>query len=267
MTLTVAETDGTARRVLRTDRVRIDGLALRVRTLGDATAPGPAGGVRRDFVMVHGLGASSATFEHLAGRLRHAGTVHLLDLPGFAHVPRPAGSLGIEDLARLVTCWAERAGVAGATFVGHSMGTQVVGEILAASPGTASHAVLVGPTVDDAAPTAPRQLLRLARSVLFESHGARAVMLRAYAECGPRWYLAELRRMLPHRLADRLAGVDVPVLVVRGEHDHVAPPAWVAHLAAVAPHGSAVTVPGAAHAAMHTHAREVADLVLEHVRR
>ena len=267
MTLLVREPPAPTGTRVRVDRLRIGGLALRVSTVRGRTAPDRPGPDHRDFVLVHGLGSSSATFGPLARRLASAGTVHLLDLPGFARVPRPPHGLAMEDLARLVTRWAAHAGVQGATYVGHSMGTQVVTEVVAAAPGLGSHLVLVGPTVEERARTVPRQMLHLAQSTAFESNRLRGLLLRAYAECGPRWYVHELRHMMRHPLEDRLRLVDVPVLVVRGEHDRVAPAPWVELLAGAAPRGRAVTVPGAAHAATYDHGREVGDLVLEHVAR
>lgn len=247
----------------RVARLRVDGLPLRTTTY-DAD-PRSVADAPRHVVLVHGLGASSATFAHLAGHLRRHATVHTLDLPGFGRVPRPPHPLGMDDLGRLVVRWAERTGVRDAVLVGHSMGAQVVAEVLAASPGTGSHGVLVGPTVDDAAATARRQMGRLAASCVAEPPHVLATLARTSLECGVRWYTTELTRMLEHRTADALRDVHVPVLVVRGEHDRVAPAGWVERLARVAPHGRAVTLPGAAHNAMQSHAREVAELVLAHV--
>lgn len=254
-------TDGVVR------RLRVDGVALRTRTLPHDPAPDAPPTPGRDVVLVHGLGASSATFARMAPHLTGVGAVHLLDLPGFARVPRAGAAPRIEDLARLVTRWAQERGLHGAVLVGHSMGAQVVAEVAAATPGVASHVVLVGPVVDDRADTVTRQMVRLAASTAFEPHRTRAVLLRGVVQCGPRWYAAVLRQMLEHPVADRVRVVTVPVLVVRGEHDRVAPADWVARLAAAAPDGRAVTVAGAAHAAVHGRGRQVADLVLEHVRR
>lgn len=256
----------------RTVRVPRTGAALPVRRehvggLDVRTWTADEGGAGPDVVLVHGLGTSAATFERLVPHLTPAATVHLLDLPGFARVPRPREPLGVADLAALVATWVERAGLDRPTLVGHSMGTQVVAEAAAAHPGTASGVVLVGPTVDEEGRTATRQLVRLAGSSVHESGGARRVVLRGYVECGPRWYLATLRGMLEHRMEDRLPYVDVPVLVVRGERDRVAPESWTRRLAALAPQGRAVTVPGAAHVAMYSHADRVADLVLAHAAR
>jgi pimeloyl-ACP methyl ester carboxylesterase len=243
---------------------RIDGLTLRAWTLA-STSPDQPAEDRRDVVLVHGLGASSAYFEHLAQHLARTGTVHVLDLPGFARVPRPAERLEVEDLAHLVAQWTERVGLLRPTLLGHSMGAQVVTEVVASAPGTFSGLVLVGPTTDAGGRSAPRQMLRLARSSVHDSPELQRVLLRSYAECGPRWYVRQMGAMLRHRIEERLPDVDVPVLLVRGEKDHVAPADWAELLATTAPRGRVVTVPGAGHAVMYDHAREVSDLVREHV--
>ncbi|MBD7917724.1 alpha/beta fold hydrolase [Cellulomonas sp. Sa3CUA2] len=242
---------------------RIDGLVLRARTLRDTT-DAPSDDVRADTVLVHGLGASSASFEPLARHLARAGTVHLLDLPGFGRLPRPRHRLEVEELAAVVAGWLQRTGVERPVLVGHSMGAQVVAEVAAAAPASVSGVVLVGPTTDLEGRSAVRQMLRLARSSVHESTAARAVLLRSYVECGPRWYVSELRAMLGHRVEERLGEVRAPLLVVRGEHDRVTPAPWAALLADAAPYGRAATVPGAGHAVMYDRAREVADLVLGH---
>lgn len=239
---------------------RLDGLHVRSWTL-----PGPAG--RPHLVLVHGLGTSSATFERLAAQLARHTTVHLLDLPGFARLPRPAGSLEVAELAEVVLAWVRCAGLDRPVLVGHSMGAQVVVEAAVRGPGRVAGLVLVGPTTDPQARSLPHQLVRLLRSARYESWSARAVVARGYVECGPRWFAREARATVRHRIAERVRSVEVPVLVVRGEHDRVAPPGWAADLVAAAPHGSSATLPGAGHAVAYDEPRAVADLVLTHLAR
>jgi pimeloyl-ACP methyl ester carboxylesterase len=61
------------------------------------------------------------------------------------------------------------------------------------------------------------------------------------------------------------SSIGVPGLVVRGEraHPYIARSAEI--LSGAMPNASLVTVPGAAHSMMTTHAAEVARLVVEHV--
>ncbi len=253
---------------VRIDRVCLGGLALRTWTTWiDGTDGDVPQEDRHDIVLVHGLGVSSQYFERLAVHLGRTGAVHLLDLPGFAGVPRPRGHLEIQDFAELIARWVRHAGLERPTFVGHSMGSQIITEVLASTPGIASHAVLVGPPVNADERSVVRQALRLAQSSLHESARTRGIALRGYVECGPHWFASVLPRMLRYPIEERLPDVDVPVLVVRGEHDHVAPRAWVELLADAAPQGRWVEIPDASHAVIYEHSRQMGRLVLEHVGR
>jgi pimeloyl-ACP methyl ester carboxylesterase len=63
----------------------------------------------------------------------------------------------------------------------------------------------------------------------------------------------------------RLRDVRVPVTVVRGTRDRLCPHDWAARLAAAAPRGRLVEIPGAAHMTPQTHADEVVALVRDAV--
>jgi len=62
------------------------------------------------------------------------------------------------------------------------------------------------------------------------------------------------------RLEDHIGRLDVPVLVVTGQADGLAPPSWARHLSQIARAGSLVVLPGA-HNACFPHA-EAADAAL-----
>ncbi|MDD9207963.1 alpha/beta fold hydrolase [Georgenia sp. 10Sc9-8] len=225
------------------------------------SSAGPPG---RDFVLVHGLGASSRYFAPLAARLRRLGTVHVLDLPGFGGAPPPAHRMSVGDLAEAVHRWVTERGLVDPVLVGHSMGAQVVVELLVRYPATSSSAVLIGPTVDPAERTAVRQVLRLAQAVLHETWTVLLTVGSDYLRCGPRWFARTLRSMLDHPMAERLPAVAAEVLVLRGERDAVASTRWIEQAARALPAGRAVVVPSGAHAVMHDHAAQVADLVGRH---
>jgi pimeloyl-ACP methyl ester carboxylesterase len=69
------------------------------------------------------------------------------------------------------------------------------------------------------------------------------------------------RSAAPDRIEQRLGSVQAPVTVVRGTRDRLCPHDWAAHVAAAAPHGRLVEVPGAAHMTPQTHPREIAPLL------
>ncbi len=249
---------------LRIDRLRLDGAPVRTWTTWRDGMDRVPREERRDVVLVHGIGVSSRYFGPLASALGERGVVHMIDLPGFGDVPHPDRRLDIEDFASVVAGWLRHEGLVRPTVVGHSMGAQVVTELLAKSPELAGHAVLVGPTTDPSARSAVRQGLRLLRTSVHESRRTRHTIALDYLLSGPTWYARVLPSMIRYRTEERIAQVPVPVLVLRGEHDAIAPRAWVQRVAAAAPDGRWAEVPGAGHAVFADHAAEVAALVRAH---
>ena len=72
--------------------------------------------------------------------------------------------------------------------------------------------------------------------------------------------LRGMDRLRRHRLDRALAEASVPVVVVRGEHDHIASASWCEALARLSG-GSVTTGAGAGHMVPLTHPHLVADAV------
>ena len=212
-------------------------------------------------VLVHGIGVSSRYFRPLTRALETTHRVLSLDLPGFGASAHPRRPLTLAEHGDVVAAVMAEHGVRGATLLGHSLGGQVVVELLRAHPGAAARAVLVGPTTDDRARSAVRQGLRLLRDALGEPLSFVALEVRAYLACGPRVYLHTLVHMLAHRTEEALPHVAVPVLVARGAHDPVAPRGWVERLAATSPLATTAEASGGGHGVHYTHAEELARIV------
>lgn len=249
----------------RLRRVRFGDLAMRVWQVAIQRQDlDPAD--RHDFVLIHGIGVSSRYFEPLAARLAEVGTVHLLDLPGFASVPRPGHPVEIAEFAWVVGRWIRSEKLVAPVILGHSMGAQVVAELLASEPDVASRAVLIGPPVNATERSFPAQAVRLVQSSVHESSRTRRAAMSGYARCGPRWFFETLPRMMRYRIEDRLPLVQADTLLVRGQHDTVAPRGWIEHLAALPATASWVEIPGASHAVIYEHSTRVAELTLAHAR-
>lgn len=236
--------------------LRVGGARVRVRTL---TGHGAC-----TFVLVHGIGVSSKYFEPLALRLHEAGDVLLIDLPGFGGLPHPRNPLTIAGFARTVSRAIEEVQAPEPILVGHSMGAQVVTDLLVREQPTGP-AVLIGAPVNPAEPRLWQQAYRFAQSSAHESRRTRLVALRSYAQCGPAWFLEVLPAMMRYPIADRLAEVNADVLVLRGERDLVAPAEWIDDMERALPRARAATIPGASHAVVYDHSDQTADLILEHV--
>jgi pimeloyl-ACP methyl ester carboxylesterase len=215
------------------------------------------------FVLVHGIGVSSRYYERLAEELRRFGPVVAVDLPGFGAAPRPERQLTVEEGAGLLAEFLRFEALSGAILVGHSMGTQFVVETAAVHPTGIAGIVLAGPVVDERARMPWQQGMRLGRDMLRETPVANWIVGTDYVRSGIRWYLTELPVMLGYRTEQRLPLVSVPVLVLRGERDPIAPRGWSARLTAAAKEGRFVEVPGAAHVVQHTKAADVAAILAD----
>ncbi|MFI6423849.1 alpha/beta fold hydrolase [Promicromonospora sp. NPDC050880] len=237
---------------------------------GDLTVVGHVRGPAdpdRAVVLVHGVGSSARAYRRLGDRLVAHGAVHAVDLPGYGASPHLRRDVDIPEHAAAVARYVHEhvldAGLPAPVVVGHSMGAQVVGQLLADHPGVAGAGVLVGPTAEPGTRTIARQAMRLAADAVGEPPGTLGVLVvDALVRCSVPYYLGQLRHVVDHRLEQVLPRATVPVVVVRGERDPVAPPAWTARLAACAPSGRWSTVRGRHHA-MDSDPDGVARIVLD----
>lgn len=197
-------------------------------------------------LLVHGLGLTHRYFARLHPLL--AGS-RAIDLEGTS-LDEMTASLG-------------RVAEAGTLIVANSLGTQIATELAVRSPESVRALVLSGPTWDPAAPSIPAQFLRLLADSYREQPSLVPVALADYARRGPWHILQAARSMLRHPMAERLARVEVPVVIVRGSGDPICGQRWAEELAATAVKGRLVTVPGAAHAVDWSHPAAVVQVVEE----
>lgn len=211
------------------------------------------------FVLVHGLGVSSRFFVPLAHQLAPYGRVLLFDLPGFHDLPKPKHRMSIVDFADVVKRALDELQVIDPLLVGHSMGAQVVTEILAQYPQYCTAAMLVGPVVVPG----ERSLLAVARaflsSAMFEPPGNLVAALAAYARAGFRWISDTAPKVLAYPLDERLALSRTTLMLVAGEHDRISPAWWREQLADGLRGAQVVTVPHASHGVVHDEYRALAD--------
>jgi pimeloyl-ACP methyl ester carboxylesterase len=221
-----------------------------VRELRMPGPPGPA------FVLVHGAGLSSRYLLPLARRLAAHGEVLLLDLPASRGLPAPPAVLSVPQQAELVHQVVAASGVGEAVLVGHSMGAQVVVELMARRPETYDRAVLVGPPVNARERSLGRQVLRYVQSAVHEPGRVVRLVARAYLATTTRWLLDVVPVMLAYPIEDAITHLSPHgrVVIVRGEHDALVPADWSATLArrCGAP-AEVMTVPGAAHTVLVDH--------------
>ena len=241
----------------------------RVHALVSPGAPeSPADAAHRiPLVLVHGWGASRSYFVPLAHRLAPLHPVYLPDLPGHGHSSKPRPALDVPALADTLVRWMDAAGIREAVLVGNSVGCQTVVEAAVRHPDRVRALVLIGPALDPSASTPGAQAKRLLRGVPFEGPSLGVILAVDYVRMGWRRLRQELEAMMAYHFEERLRHVAVPTLVIRGEHDAVAPSEWAERVAAHLPAGSrVVTIAPGAHAVHYRAPDAVASEILDFLR-
>jgi len=198
-------------------------------------------------VLIHGVIVSGRYLTPLGAALSRDLAVAIPDLPGYG-LSRP--TVHGQTLAGLADAAVASAALLGAdrvSLVGNSFGAQIAIEAAIRHPETVERIALIGPTTDPRARSLPRQYLRWQRCGPHDHPSVFPVMARDLLDVGPAQAARLLGVMLRDRPEDKLPAVRQPALVVRGEHDHVAPADWARHVARLLPDGRMTEIPSQGH--------------------
>lgn len=221
----------------------VDGLRLFARI-----SARPASPVLLPVVLVHGLSVSSRYMVPTARQLVPHRAVYAPDLPGFGKSEKPSAPLDIPALADALLAWMDAFGLQRAVMLGNSMGCQIIAELALRAPTRLAAAVLVGPTMDRKALSMLGQAWRLLRDGPHEPLSSILTQGSDYVRFGFRRTLRTLRYALADRIEQKLPHMRMPTLVIRGEHDPIAPQRWAEELERLLPHGELLVIPNAPHA-------------------
>ncbi len=232
-------------------------------------------GAGQPLLLIAGLSYDRWMWHRLAPGLARRFQVVLFDNRGVGRSSRPAGPYSAELLAQDTVGLMDALGIERAAVLGFSMGGFVAQALALAQPERLSHLVLAatnfgGPNHVPAKPDAMALLLdpsgspedRVRRGIEIScapGFAARETGLldawiayRVAQPIDPASYQAQLAIGLgllspAASFESRLPGLRLPVLILFGEHDQVAPPANVRLLAAAIPGAQVVILKGAGH--------------------
>lgn len=247
----------------------LNGAFVRIHRIG-APPPGANRNVldtrddqRLTFVLIHGIGLSSVYLIPLAQELSRLGEVLMLDLPGFGEVPPPESRMSIAGFAAVVDHALRINGISDPILVGHSMGAQIVTELMARDHVRYRRACLIGPPVNAQERSAPKVLGRYLQSSLYESSDLVLVAIWSYLRTVTSFFLATLPQLLEYPIEDRIqdSSPDAEFLILHGEYDYLAPSAWTEFLAQRAGNARCFMVPEVAHSTLYNADDDVATLI------
>jgi pimeloyl-ACP methyl ester carboxylesterase len=194
-------------------------------------------GRRRDVVLLHGLGLSSAYFEPLARALFARGRHPIApDLADFVAGP--------EEHARMLAAWADALSIRDATWIGHSVGCNTVAHLARVRPDLVRESVFIGPLWTRSAHPNARVFSRLFVDAFREPLALYRVVIPAYWRTGiARWIRTWRRYAL-----DLASTPPSDGLAIAGTRDPIPDRAYV----------RVIAVPGA-HACVFSHPEEVTE--------
>lgn len=233
---------------------------------------------RATVVLVHGLGANRDHWTRFIAALPDDVDAIALDLPGFGESSKdPAQSYDIDTQAKRLHAFVQQRGLAKFHLMGNSMGGQVAAVYALAHPERVQSLVLFAP-----AGVVPSSAEANGLPLVIRSEADFDAMLKGAFVKPPnvpgivKPYFVEQAianadfaekvradlRARPQPLAERIAAMQPPTLVVWGDTDRILDVSgasiWRAHLV----HGDVVVLPQTGHAAMLERPSESAALVM-----
>ena len=194
-------------------------------------------GTGRPLLLLHGWGVSSELFAPILDGLQPGHRLIVPDLPGFGATPEPDTPWSVHEYAAWCIALLDRLGIERCDLVGHSNGGRIGIVMAAEHPGRVSRMVLAGSagirsrrTLAGSARVRTYKALRAVERASALPPALRRSAGRRADQRGSADYRAAtgtmrgtLVRLVNEDLRDVLPQVNIPVLLIWGEHDAETP--------------------------------------------
>jgi pimeloyl-ACP methyl ester carboxylesterase len=220
-------------------------------------------------LMLHGIGGGHLAFAPQVETLASSGYRAVAwDMPGYGH-SAPIEPYTFKGLAESCIRLIEGLKCDNVTLVGHSMGGMVAQEVVVRRPDLVNKLVLCGTSASFGKPdgnwqrefvaqrTAPldagRTMAQLAEQLIPQMIGPGSLPegVKLATHCmslvSPATYRRALEALVTFDRRENLPRIDVPTLLIAGEHDRNAPPAVMKKMADAIPRSTCIVMRGIGH--------------------
>lgn len=213
-----------------------------------------------EVVVLPGLGAPGYLLPW-ADKIAAWTKVTFVDLPGWSKGRARSCSPNVEQIARAAVGWLDATSRDDVVLLGHSTGANAARRAALLRPDRLSGLVLAGPVFEPAARPVPAMLRRTLATLRNEVATELAAVAPDYLASGGHGLVRLTRSALADMPETEVGGLTMPVLIMTGRLDRLAPPDWAGRLAESAG-ASCIVLPGA-HNSCFTYPSE-ADAALHH---
>lgn len=222
-------------------------------------------------LFLHGIGGHAELWRPQLEALKRTHCCIAWNMPGYGKITSPLPEMTFPALADAAGRLLDRCGFPAAHLVGHSMGGMVALQFAAACPDRVRSLVLSGSSAAFGKSDGAWQAEFLAQRLkpLDEGHGmkgiadqvvdgllgerpdpaARAALVASMLAIPEPVYRAALKCLVTFDRRDALAGLKMPVLLIAGANDRIAPPELMRRMAERIAGAAYVEIPAAGHLA------------------
>lgn len=182
-----------------------------------------------------------------AGLLARDFPVYVPDMPGFGDSDKPPAQT-LDQMMEAIEGWLQARGIERASFIGNSMGCELIIKLAVAYPHRVARMVLQGPSVDPPARSYDGMAGRLMKNMIKERSSALNDIARDdYAKATIPRVVKTAFMTFKDEPEKKLPAVECPVLVVRGGSDPVISQEWAERVASLPRDGRLIVIPNYAH--------------------